>query len=87
MSSVRQKEVNNVFVHYKCECACWRYSKKKKKQQQSKKQYTVKSTIDYIDYGFRVSSKALLYWISEIGKKKQKPLKLTLTYQMEDEYL
>ena len=31
MSSVRQKKVNNVFVHHKCECTGWCYSKKKQK--------------------------------------------------------
>ena len=46
MSSVRQKELNNVFVHHKCECTCWRYSKKKQNQEQSNTQYTVKSTMN-----------------------------------------
>lgn len=46
MSSVWQEEVNNVFVHYECECKCWRYPKKKKQQQQqSKKQHSVKLTM------------------------------------------
>lgn len=29
LSSVRQKELINVFAHHECECTCWRYSKKK----------------------------------------------------------
>ena len=48
MSSVRQKKVNNVFVHHKCKCTCWRYSKKKQNQQQSNAQYTVKSTMNVL---------------------------------------
>ena len=57
-----------------------------------KKSTTIKHTIHskinnervYIDYGFRVSSTALLCWISEIWKKEKKnrkPLKLTLTHK------
>ena len=46
MSSVRQKKVNNVFVHHKCECTSWCYSKKKQKQQQSNIRQTVKSTMN-----------------------------------------
>ena len=42
LSSVRQKELINVFVHHECECTCWRYSKKKK---QSNKQNIVKPTM------------------------------------------
>ena len=76
MSSVRQKKVNNVFVHHKRECTGWCYSKKKQKQQQSNIRYTVKSTMNvYKDYGFRVFSTALLCWIPEIWKKKQETAK------------
>ena len=73
ISSVRQKKVNNVFVHHKCECTGWCYSKKKQKPKTIK--HTIHSKVNnerfYKDYGFRVSSTALLCWIPEIWKKKK----------------
>ena len=36
MSSVWQKEVNNVFAHHESQCTCWRYSKKIKSNKQNK---------------------------------------------------
>ena len=81
MSSVRQKKVNNVFVHHKCECTGWCYSKKKQKQQQSNIRYTVKSTMNVFTKitvsGF--SSTALLCWIPEIWKKKKQKTAKTYT--------
>ena len=44
LSSVRQKELINVFAHHECECTCWRYSKTKTKKQ-SNKQNIVKPTM------------------------------------------
>ena len=41
----------------------------------------------YIDEGFGVSSTALLCWISEFEKEKQKIEKPSLTHQMAHRYL
>lgn len=59
VGTVRQKEVNNVFVNYECQCTCWRYSKTKKKVKQTKYSKT-NDEGDYRDCGFLISSTALL---------------------------
>ena len=41
MSSVWQKEVNNVFAHHESQCTCWRYSKKNKINKQNKAKPTM----------------------------------------------
>ena len=74
MSSVWQKEVNNVFAHHECEFTCWRLSKKN----QTIKQSTcskINNERGHRDYGFRISSTALLGWISESKFRKKENTK------------
>ena len=83
MSSVWQKEVNNVFAYHECECTCWRHSKKN----QTIKQSTfnkINNKRGHRDYGFRISSTALLGWISESKfRKKENTKTKTKTKKME----
>ena len=74
MSSVWLKEVNNFFAHHECDCTCWRYSKKN----QTIKQTTFSKIYNeggHRDYGFRISSTALLGWISESKFRKKEKTK------------
>ena len=83
ISSVRQKKVNNVFVHHKCECTGWCYSKKKQKQQLSNIRYTEKSTMNVFTK-ITVSGFLLQRFFAgfpKFEKKNRKPLKLTLTHK------